>query len=667
MSRKPKSPKAKKSEGPRPYARDDILASKHVIDASLAPDASFAVYELSEIAPGKTPDDDKQTSSLWRVDLAGGKPARLTAKGASASAPQLARDGRSVFFLRAADAAGRPQIWRLPLDGGEAQAVTSLEQGVAAYALSPDGKRIAFAALEKTPAPPAPNTHVRISRTAYRFDPVPGYLQNVGHALYVAPVSGEKPKAITPHDGLIQAMEWSPDGKKIAAIFLGREAKGACAILGDLAVVGLDGEETTLVTDSMISGFFWTADGRRVGYIGTPGAGRLDRESQLFLVSAEGGTPVSRTAGLGLAVAGGHQAGSPSWAAKSRIVVSPDGKSVIAPVTQGGEGGLWSIALEGDEAATPIITGPRVCKAVAGAGGTVLFTAQDFTTPSELFAADIDGKKERAVTHHNDAWRKAVAWPRIERVTAQSAPGVEIEGWVFMPAKGKGPHKTLLMIHGGPHAGWGHTFNEDFQELAGAGWAVAIANPRGSTGYGDAFSGAIVGCWGHPELEDFNAFLDELVKRGLADPDRLGVSGVSGGGHLTGWLIGHTNRFKAAVPEQGVYNMFSMFGVSDAGADLISLEMGGEPHEKPELYWALSPVAHAHKCVTPTLVIQGENDVRCPMEQAEQLYAVLKRAGCEAEFLRLSGCNHGLQVMGPPHLRRARMDALTDWFERHIV
>jgi dipeptidyl aminopeptidase/acylaminoacyl peptidase len=132
---------------------------------------------------------------------------------------------------------------------------------------------------------------------------------------------------------------------------------------------------------------------------------------------------------------------------------------------------------------------------------------------------------------------------------------------------------------------------------------VAFANPRGSTGYGDAFSKSIIGCWGKPEHKDFDAVLDELVARGIADPDSLGVTGVSGGGHLSGWLIGQTNRFKAAVPEQGVYNMFSMYGVSDAGVALIALEMDGPPHKQSKRYWELSPVAHAHKCKTPTLLI----------------------------------------------------------------
>jgi dipeptidyl aminopeptidase/acylaminoacyl peptidase len=242
---------------------------------------------------------------------------------------------------------------------------------------------------------------------------------------------------------------------------------------------------------------------------------------------------------------------------------------------------------------------------------------------------------------------------------------VEIEGWVVKPGESGGPCPTVLCIHGGPFGTWGYAFNEEFLALTGHGFAVAVANPRGSTGYGDGFSTVIRRIWGDLELVDLNAFIDEVVRLKLADPDRLGVTGYSGGGHLTAWLIGHSGRFKAAVPEQGVYNMTSMYGVSDA-RDLIELVMDGAPHEDPERYWLRSPIAYAHKVVTPTLLIQGEDDIRCPMEQAEQLFSLLIRHGCRAELLRLKGCNHSAQVWGDPDIRRNRMSAMIDWFERHL-
>jgi dipeptidyl aminopeptidase/acylaminoacyl peptidase len=649
----------------RSYEAADVGRSLHVGDAVFSPDGRFAVYGLSELIPGATPEEDRQANSLWRVDLESGEARRLTRKGGAAAAPRVSPDGAFLYYLAPNPAAGKaPQIWRLPLDGGEAEPLTSLEQGVGVFALSPDGERIAYAALEAVPKKNGANDHVRISRAAWRFDPVPGYLQDLGQAISLAPAAGGEAKAITAYDGIVPALEWSPRGDELAALVLGRADNEDFPALGDLLVVD-EANATTLVRGIFASTIFWTPDGQKVGYIASPSR-QLSRQPQLFLVGRHGGEPEVRTAGLDRAAGGLFQTANPAARAQGRVLPAPDGESAVMAVSVGGEAGLWEVALAGPERCEPLLTGAKLRKPLDRRDGKVLFAAQDFVSPSELWLFDRETGAERALTDHNRAWRSGVAWPRVERILAKTSDGAEVEGWVLVPATGQAPFKTILFIHGGPHAAWGASFNEDFLEMAGAGYAVAFANPRGSTGYGDAFSTAIVGQWGEPELEDFAAFVDALTARGIADPQRLGVSGVSGGGHLSAWLIGHTDRFKAAVPEQGVYNHISMYGVSDAGVELMTHELGGAPHEQPERYWTLSPVAHAHKCKTPTLLIQGEADVRCPMEQAEQLYTVLRRNGCTVELLRLRGCNHGLHIAGPPPLRRARMAALREWFDRFV-
>lgn len=249
-------------------------------------------------------------------------------------------------------------------------------------------------------------------------------------------------------------------------------------------------------------------------------------------------------------------------------------------------------------------------------------------------------------------------WPVIERVTAISAPDAQIEGWVIKPRHVRAPYKTILYIHGGPHAGFGLSFQADSQELVGAGYAVAYGNSRGSTGYGSAFSSSIIGCWGEPEEADFNAFLNRLVRLGIAHKDKLGVTGVSGGGYLSGWLIGHTHRFKAAVPEQGVYSMFSMWGVSDAGKTLITLEMGASPMNDR------NDTRHSHRLPTHTNAEHQRYSSRvrttsvAPWSMAEQIYQTIHETGCSVELLRLQGYTHGLEIAGPPPLRRFRMNTI---------
>ncbi len=235
------------------------------------------------------------------------------------------------------------------------------------------------------------------------------------------------------------------------------------------------------------------------------------------------------------------------------------------------------------------------------------------------------------------------------------------------PCIGEPPYPTILYIHGGPHSGFGHIFSFDFQMLAGAGYAVLFINQRGSTGYGDEFSTRIIGDWGNLDYKDLMAGVDLAIARGIADPDRLGCCGLSGGGNLTCWIVGQTDRFKAAVPENPVTNWVSMYGVGDIGPWFTPAEMGGLPHEIPEVYRRSSPITYAHRCTTPTLLIQGEHDYRCPAEQAEQFYAVLKAGGCLVEMVRLPTSPHAGSIHGRPMVRRVQNEVLLDWMNRYLL
>lgn len=238
---------------------------------------------------------------------------------------------------------------------------------------------------------------------------------------------------------------------------------------------------------------------------------------------------------------------------------------------------------------------------------------------------------------------------------------------MMKPAVGQPPYPTVLYTHGGPYAGFGHLFFFDFQMLAGAGYGVLFINHRGSSGYGDEFSLAITGDWGNLDYKDLMAGVDLAVEWGLADPDRLGVCGLSGGGYLSCWIVGHTERFKAAVPENPVTNWVSEYGVSDVGPELGAQCLGGAPHEIPEVYTRCSPITYAHRCKTPTLLIQAESDHRCPPEQSEQFFTVLRANGCVAEMVRLPNEFHDGSIMGGLPARRAQNEALLDWMNRYVM
>ncbi len=637
--------------------QDDIFQAKFINAATLSPDGNKIAYVLSETI--KVKGKEKQSTSIWLKEVNTGHSRRLTRGAGSDSNPVFSNDGNKVLFL--STRTKLPQIYSIKIDGGEAEALTELPQGAGPFKLSPNGQWIAFSATEKPADKQAPLEHKHIHRPWYRFDPVPGYLQDIRQAVFLLRSSGGKARVLTPFNGMVTNILWSPDSKEIAYTETGLEKHEF--VESDLNIVSRSGKTRQLLQNKILVPVFWTLDGKDIGYFGSEGS--LANQNQLMLISTDGGKPRSRTRKLDLMVGGAVQIGSPARTIQT-AQLSSDGKFAYVPVSAGGELRIYQVALNGRERCETLLGGERVMHLLAGNNNCLVYTSQDLNTPPELYSLDLETREEIRLTQINESWHSKIRLPDAEHIKVRSAPGVEVEGWILKPRHVRAPYKTLLCIHGGPHAGFGYSFNCDYHELVGAGYAVLTTNPRGSTGYGDDFSTSIFGIWGKPETRDFNALLDHLVKRGISHEHKLGVTGVSGGGHLSGWLIGHTNRFKAAVPEQGVYNMISMWGTSDAGKKLIELEMGGELHKIPDTYWALSPLAHAHKCKTPTLLIQGEDDIRCPMEQAEQMYAALEHHGCEVELLRLKNCTHAAQVGGDPALRRYRMNAMKKWFARYI-
>lgn len=641
----------------KPITQDDLFNAKYVCDAVISPDGSTAVYALSE-ATGSG-DKERQRLSIWSVPVAGGKPKRLTRGKGSSYSPRLSKNGKTLFFLSSRD--GAAQIYAMPIDGGEAEAVTSLKQGVSAFRVTVDGSMV-FSALTNPPKKPTDDDHQRIDRFWFRFDPLMANIDDMHQTLFVAKPGG-KPRALSDGAGLIMSFAVSADGKEVAWLVTGLSQHDF--VHTDLMIAPVSGKSKprALLNNKVLATVDWHPSGKALLIYGQLGG--LGDMASLLTLDLKTGRISNRTASLDLqfgTTVGGH---IPARAV-TRTIADADGKHVYACITRGGTAHPSRISLNGKPSAKPIGDGQEVNYLQDMHGDNLLVITQTINDPPALYLLNRKTMARSKLTTHNDDWHNKFSWPTVEHLIVKVKKGVEIEGWVMKPRSVRGPSKTILNIHGGPHAGYGYTFWEDMHQLVGAGYAVAFMNPRGSTGYGLKFQQSIFGVWGYPELEDFNAFLDELVKRKIAHPDKLGVTGISGGGHLSSWLIGHTDRFKAAVPEQGVYNMVSMWGVSDAGQVLIDMELQSRLHKDPMKYWKHSPIAYANKCKTPTLLLQGQDDVRCPISQAEEYFSALKHYGCEVELIRMKKCNHGMQVGGRPSLRRFRMNSIRDWFDRHI-
>ena len=340
------------------------------------------------------------------------------------------------------------------------------------------------------------------------------------------------------------------------------------------------------------------------------------------------------------------------------------GRSVVVRVTDGGRMGVAVVDIDTGGVQT-VLDGPRSCSPVGLAGDRLVVTRQSAETYPELAVVDlVEGPaSERRLVAFAD---RLDPFAVVERFDVRSPDGWELDAWFLSAHDAVRPLPTVLVVHGGPHFAYGEAFSLDAQALCRAGFGVLYTNPRGSTGYGDAFAHAVHGDWAEGPTRDVLAVVDAAVDRGWVDPARLGVTGNSYGGYLAAWLASTTSRFGAAVIENPVTDLLGMFGTSDIGRRFFPAQLGGQPHEIADVYLAQSPLLQAHRCRTPSLFVTGELDRRCPPGQAWAMHRVLYQSGTPSEVLVLPGASHEGSTYGPVPARLAHDEALVDWMARWL-
>ena len=647
---------------------DDLLKISFVADPRISPDGRRVAFVVTTLSQEK----DEYLANIWIADTAGGAARRFTAGPVRDTAPRWSPDGSRLAFISERQPGKKGQLMVMPADGGEPVTLTRLKSGVAAPEWSPDGTRLVFVSRvggwqepddeeeRKKSKPPRIITTLK-----YRFNGE-GFVHDRPTHLFTVPAAGGEPTQLTFGDFPDADPAWSPDGRWIA-FSSPRHDDRDFDDAADIWVVAAGGGKPWRVTDTRGPAVHpaFSPDGRTLAYLGRRHHNEFGRNFLVFSVAVEGGgTPRGLTEGLDRSCAPLDLA--PLW--------SSDGAWITFAAEDGGALACYRVragGTDGPAAAERIIGGERVVTGLsASADGTRLaFTAADPLSPPEVFTAAADGRGERRLTDFNRQWRAGVALAVPERFRFERA-GFVVDGWLMKPAGWTegGRFPALLNIHGGPHAQYGWGFFDEFQVQAGAGYGVIYLNPRGSQGYGEAFTRAVVGDWGGGDFADVMAGLDEALRRApWIDPRRVGVLGGSYGGFLTSWTVGHTDRFRAACSERAVNYHPSMFGTSDVGHLFNEVEFGGPPWEKPEVYAERSPLTHAKNIHTPLLIIHSEDDLRCPIEQAEQLFVALKKQRKEAVLVRFPDENHELSRSGKPRHRLERFRIILEWFTRHLA
>ncbi len=659
----------------------DVYELTGVADPRLSPDGTTVAYVVVTIDE----EANEYRSAIWLVAADGSSAPRRFTTGEKADAdPRWSPDGAQLAFTsNRADKA--TQLYVMPVAGGEPRKLTSLKEDVTQPEWSPDGGTIAFVSRVRDAAYEEEDDKRRrprrFTRLQYKLDSVGWTGDRPQHLLTVKADGSGEPVQLTSGDYEDSSPAWSPDGAQLAFISA-RHPDWDLEMVNDVYLVAPAGGEPRRLTQGggSFSGVSWSPDGERLAAQRYPAVFDDPVHTQIVVVDATTGDERLLTTALDRNCGTYPQLREPIWA----------DEEIVFAVEDHGATHVYRVTADGDRAPELVVGGERTVTGLDVAADRLVYAASEPTQLSELYAGGVLADAARAsaaaaagaappaagrrLTHVGDAFAAGRELVGVERFTAGSSGGAEVDAWVMRPA-GFEPDKkypTLLNIQGGPYSQYGAAFFDEFQVYCAAGYVVLFANPRGSSGSTEEWARAIRGPgaagpgWGSVDYDDCLAVVDEAERRfDFIDGDRLGVIGGSYGGYMASWIVGHTDRFKAAVSERAVNNFDSQWGSSDFGWDFKGY-LGTFLYEDVAAYLEVSPSTYAENIHTPLLILHSENDLRCPVEQGEHLFVTLRLLKRPVEMVRFPEESHELTRSGSPVHRVQRFEIVLEWFDRYL-
>ncbi len=638
-----------------------------VSDPQISPDGERIAFVITTIDE----ETDGYLSSIYIATKDGASTTRLTTANARDTRPRWSPDGSHIAFM--SNRSETNQIWLMRVSGGEPWQVTEFEEGVSEFSWSPDGGSLAVvskASEAENDDDDAKSDVKHITEIRYKSDDE-GFLDMKPRNIWIVSPFGGDPTLLTKSDVHDTDPVWSPGGDHIAFITNRTDGRHANSVSQVWMVAVASGQEQPVISgdNASFSAPSWSPDGSEVAAIGHREAvagGSPDAQVYVFNLSEKSERVISDEIGRSTtdsAMSDMTQSG------ESRPIWASDGSGIYILVSDSGATSVCRVPATGG-AASHIVQGRfRVSGMSLSPDNTTLaYIKATATTPGDLFLADVDGGNERQITTVNEAFLDEIAISDPEAFWVDAPDGAPIQGWILKPPGFRDDVKypMVLQIHGGPHGMYAEAFMHEFQLMAARGYVVVYTNPRGSSGYGEGFTRDSHQRWGEADMPDVMAAVDHVVSLGYVDENRLGVTGGSYGGYMTLWVIGHTDRFKAAVTQRCVSNLYSFYGTSDIGWTFIDYEFGGTPWERREHFMKYSPISYVENMTTPLLIVHSERDFRCPIEQGEQVFISLKRLGREVEFVRFPDENHNLSRSGKPKHRIERLEHILRWFDTHL-
>lgn len=653
---------------------EDLYQLKSVADPQLAVNGIDCVYVETTMLEK----ENKYAANLYYINVEEKtKPVQWTFGKHRNHSPRWSPDGKKLAFV--SDRNGKGQIFVMNKEGGEARQLTNCPNGASNPVWSPDGMRIAFnTTLKKEDALSQESKNeekkeeklepLAVNKMMYKSDAT-GFWNGSYQQVAVVHLYTEEVELLTTGEHHYQLQSWSPNGNEIALTANLSEDKEV-SFINDVYLLNTESKNLQKLTagTGSFGNVTWSPNGNYLGMFGHEREYENATHMKLWIYNIAAAELKCMTADSDILV-GDYAIGDfQQGVVTPGILWGEDNYSFYFLATDHGNTVVYYSSLEGElypalldnQHVYGLSTGGKIDRAVVAISKP--------TNTGELFLLTVTTGDLTQLTNVNEKFFNEAAIADVEPLQFKSTDDWDVHGWLMKPIdyqEGK-TYPLIVEIHGGPHMMYANTYFHEFQSLAALGFAVLYINPRGSHGYGQAFVDAVRGDYGGKDYEDIMNAVDYVLENyHFIDENRLGVTGGSYGGFMTNWIVGHTNRFKAAVTQRSITNWISFYGVSDIGYYFTEWQIKSDLNDIKTL-WKHSPLAYVDKIETPLLILHSEKDYRCPIEQAEQLFIALKRRKKTTSFIRFPESNHELSRSGKPNLRISRLNYILNWFKDYL-